>query len=554
MRLQNLLLSAALCLTGTPAFPQNYSCSTFSLPKVNGKAPMIASIKGPNKLGQIAGNYYTEYTSPHSGVPTLHGFVREAGGALTFLRYPGAVTTSADGIDDLGEIVGTYQDCNSRWHIYLRRADGTYIPLSIPMNLDSGQFNVGGLNNNGALAVDSAGTDYEQDTSGNLLFYVYGTEYFGFSSGVPAAINDSGQVLLADPTYFGAALATLIPGTDNVSDQLVVFPLGDSRMTGLNNGASTAGFWENNLVDRPYPLLGRPEFAVFHPADSSNFPSLVCPDYPTDGFANQTVLYSINDKNQGAGSIETSNGTLLFIATPTGTAPSVQLSQTSWDFGSVPLNHASAIATITVTNNGNGPLHIPNLVQSPFAEDLYAFTTYYTSDAENQRGFEELAVTSTTCSKPVAPGQTCSISFQFKPTQYGAASIPLILSDDSPTGPHIIPVSGFGGTPQSILKLSNTSWTFSAHPVGQTSGNGKIYIYNEGTTPVTTTGFTMTGTGAANFKISASNCGSTLIAYRTCSVTFDLTPLSVGGHAATLNLNDDSLNGPIMIPINGDGK
>lgn len=534
-----LAMTSAVCLSGSLGFAQNYSCSTFTLPNVNGKAALLSSVNGLNLSGELVGNYQI------AGSQALHGFFRDATGTITPLQYPGASSTSASGINASGEIDGSYTDNQGDSYMYLRRADGTYVTVQPPATY--GRYNsvqVGGLSDNDALGVLLQGTEFfAQDTSGNLLFPV-GDQPALSKSAVPVAINNSGQLLIIDPGSGDTDVVTA-GGGHSTADYQVFNSVARSVVSGINNDGSFAGFWQNTSVsDSTHPQGADFPFMIL--AGSSNYPALVCPNYPTDGFTNRTHLQSINDKNQVAGVILASSGTIGFLAAPSGTAPQVQLSESSWDFAGLPLNQPSPPATITVTNTGNGPLHILNLTSAPFVGQPGAYFVV-TSPTD-------LSITQTTCNIPVQPGDTCSISFQFKPTVRGPQYDALLLVDDSPSSPHLIEVNGFGGSAQSTLKVSNTSWTFSSHPVGLTSGNGKIYIYNEGPTLVSTSGFAITGSGASNFKILGTTCGSTLIPYHTCSVSFDFTPLSVGGHIATLNLNDNSLNGPVKIPVNGDGR
>src|SRR5262249_57798372 len=60
-----------------------------------------------------------------------HGFLY-SGGTYTTLDVPMMSYTEADGINDLGHVVGTYQDSGFRFHGYIYR-NGTYTTLDDPL-------------------------------------------------------------------------------------------------------------------------------------------------------------------------------------------------------------------------------------------------------------------------------------------------------------------------------------------------------------------------------------------------------------------------------------
>lgn len=523
MKSRHLLLSLVGCLIASLASAQNYSCTTFAAPSHQTFNPN-SPITGFNKAGQLLGN------TTGSG-----GFLRAPNGSVTAIAYPGSPGTLAYGLNNSGEIVGAYVNGTSHsFTPFLRRADGTYanVPTPAPYN-NQHLLLLRGLNDSDEFGVQnstSEGTQpvFAQNTSGDLLFS--GRDSDGYS--LVFGFDDDHQLLFSDE--FGGSGAILeAAGKPNV---LTTFPIVRSFIFALNNNQIVAGFWQG--VPRSSGIDAGPDFPFVHQLGSTSYPSFICPAYATDGITNRTIPFAINDNNQVAGLLETASGELGFIATPTGTAPTAQLSATAWSFGNVPAGKISPTATITVTNNGTGPLDIPNLVRSPFSDpDLGNF-----------------AITETNCSEPVAPGNSCFISFQFTPKTSDPQSSTLILSDDSPTGPHLVCLTGNGATSCSALKLSNSSWTFGAHPIGQTSGLGKIFIYNNGRHPINTSGFSIGGSGASDFKVIATTCTSAFVQYHTCSVSFDFTPTSVGERTATLNLNDASPFGPTSIPIRGQGK
>jgi hypothetical protein len=255
----------------------------------------------------------------------------------------------------------------------------------------------------------------------------------------------------------------------------------------------------------------------------------------------------MNDQNVVGAS---ANG-LGVIATPTGIYPHLKLSNSSWNFAPHPIGEVSGPGTIYISNSGPADLHIADIYlwgSGQPTEQISAFhidKTNCTTLPAQPQGLPS-----------IPPGGWCSLTFSFSPRVTGWQTAAIYIASDAPDAPEIIRIGGEGIGGASKLQLSNSSWTFAAHPVGETSGNGVIYVYNSGPKVITFSGTQIVpGTGGAlNFALSANTCGSSLSPYKTCALTFNFTPTSPGEHIASLNLNDDSENGPIKIPLYGYGK
>jgi len=108
--------------------------------------------QGNNDAGQIVG-IYSGWTS-HGWAG--YGFLRSPGGVWTDVSFPGAYTCGVYDINNLGQMVGSYQDNAGIYHGYL--IDGqTYTSLDIPGALNTMAY---GINDNGLFVgsyQDSAG-------------------------------------------------------------------------------------------------------------------------------------------------------------------------------------------------------------------------------------------------------------------------------------------------------------------------------------------------------------------------------------------------------------
>ncbi len=109
-----------------------------------------------------------------------------------------------------------------------------------------------------------------------------------------------------------------------------------------------------------------------------------------------------------------------------GAQPAVSLSAGAFDFGSETLKLTTATKLLTVTNTGAAPLEIGPV------------TLAGTDPAD-------FAITADTCeSQTIAAGHSCSAELAFTPTQTGARSARLTLSDNATGSPQTVSLTGTG--------------------------------------------------------------------------------------------------------------
>jgi hypothetical protein len=101
----------------------------------------------------------------------------------------------------------------------------------------------------------------------------------------------------------------------------------------------------------------------------------------------------------------------------------VELNPASLGFGGVPVGQSKNLST-TLTNTGTGTLSITG-------------TTLTGSDSDE---FSQVS----TCGSSVGAGQSCTISISFKPTEAGADSADLCISDNGGGSPQQVSLSGSG--------------------------------------------------------------------------------------------------------------
>ena len=162
-----------------------YSNGTFNSLSVPGTNETTAF--GTNNAGQIVGDFYKG--------SSYHGFVY-SGGAFTTLDAPGATQgTYIYGINDLGQMVGGYNDANGLFHSFLL-SGGIYTDLAAPGT------HAFGINNAGQIV----GWDFNPDGSASGFLDSSGIftsiDFPGASSTEAFGINNEGQIV---GQYFDAA-------------------------------------------------------------------------------------------------------------------------------------------------------------------------------------------------------------------------------------------------------------------------------------------------------------------------------------------------------------
>jgi sugar lactone lactonase YvrE len=118
-------------------------------------------------------------------------------------------------------------------------------------------------------------------------------------------------------------------------------------------------------------------------------------------------------------------------------APEVSLSPTSLTFAAQSIGVASAPQTVTVTNTGNADLSFYAIVASGVFSVSSSGTTCVVESGVAAPHAKAVAAA-------IAPQATCTIAVVFTPTEAGAASGTLTLTDNAANSPQSVPLSGTG--------------------------------------------------------------------------------------------------------------
>jgi hypothetical protein len=222
-------------------------------------------------------------------------------------------------------------------------------------------------------------------------------------------------------------------------------------------------------------------------------------------------------------------GTQTVALTGTGAAlPTDILNPLSLTFPGTAEGQDSAAQMTTLTNTGGLPLTtIAVSVSGPFQ-------------------------VSNPCGTQLAGPASCTIGVVFAPTQLGAQTGTLTVSDALRT--QTVSLSGTG-LQAAVLSVSPSSLTFAAQAVGTAGSAQTLTVTNSGGAPLANVGFQITGQAAGSFSAGTTTCGTTLANGSSCTVQVIFTPIAAGGNAATLVVSSSTTGvASVSVPLNGTGQ
>jgi probable HAF family extracellular repeat protein len=274
-----------------------YSFTTIDVPNA---PPGRTFARGINTADQIVG-----FWDDASG---SHGFLY-SGGSFTTIDVPNATGTNVSGINDAGQIVGTY----GLFHGFLY-SGGSFSTIDVP-NVSAGT-NARGINNAGQIVGTYFGGPHGFLYSGGSFATIDVPNAFPGSSSA-SGINDAGQIVGDYTDASGRHGFLYSNGSFTAIDDPNAFPgpLGLGTVaTGINNAGQIVGFYYDRVLlpgggatSRPHGLLY--SGGSFTTIDVSN------------AIASSIMVFGINDAGQIVGNYsDASFGAHSFLATPVGTS------------------------------------------------------------------------------------------------------------------------------------------------------------------------------------------------------------------------------------------
>lgn len=203
----------------------------------------------------------------------------------------------------------------------------------------------------------------------------------------------------------------------------------------------------------------------------------------------------------------------------TGVAPSASVLPASLAFGNELLNTTSVNKTVTITNNGIGPLSFNNAA-------IGANGNQYVVDITGKP-------TSCATVGTILPGATCTVDVAFKPTTTGSQAATLTLKEMSGnvTVAQTVGLSGNGR----VLALP-ASLAFGTRTTGSTTTQ-TLTLSNNSPGVLTIKSPTLSGSYINHFAFT-NNCPASLGAGLNCTINVTFKPLSpTGNKTANVNVN-----------------
>jgi hypothetical protein len=232
------------------------------------------------------------------------------------------------------------------------------------------------------------------------------------------------------------------------------------------------------------------------------------------------------EKVSGQFNWSTNIGSFVFTGCGGGGGPVVTLTPTSLVFAKTVVGTTTTGKTVTLSNTGNATLNITSIaVSGDFAQ-----------------------VTSTKpCGSTLAAGANCIIKVTFTPTQLGARTGNITITDNASNSPQTVPLSGTGIPP---VALTPGSATYAAQAVGTTSLPKTFTLKNNQS--VTLSSIVISTTG--DFSVSTTTCGASLAAKTNCTISVVFKPTATGPRTGTLHVADNASNSPQISNLTGTGK
>jgi Abnormal spindle-like microcephaly-assoc'd, ASPM-SPD-2-Hydin len=218
--------------------------------------------------------------------------------------------------------------------------------------------------------------------------------------------------------------------------------------------------------------------------------------------------------------------TTTVTLTVTASGPVVTLTPTSLVFAKTVVGTTTTAKSVTVANTGSSTLNISSIVVS---------------------GDFAPATSTKPCGSTLAAGANCIIKVTFTPTQLGARTGNITITDNASNSPQTVPLSGTGIAP---VTLTPSSATYAAQTVGTTSLPKTFTLKNNQS--VTLSSIVISTTG--DFSVSTTTCGASLAAKTNCTVKVVFKPTAVGTRTGKLNVADSASNSPQTSSLTGTGK
>lgn len=152
------------------------------------------------------------------------------------------------------------------------------------------------------------------------------------------------------------------------------------------------------------------------------------------------------------------------------------------------------------------------------------------------------------CNGSLGAGASCTVNVTFTPTDVGAISGAVTITDNASNSPQIVDLSGTGATP---ITLSPPSIAFGNQAVGTTSAAKTVALTNNESTTLNFT-FAASGNYAA-VGSGSSPCTTTLAAKASCTMSVTFKPTANGAINGAVTVTDSTIVKQQEVTLSGTG-
>ena len=308
----------------------------------------------------------------------------------------------------------------------------------------------------------------------------------------------------------GASTSSLAFGSVNVgasssSQTITITNSGAANATGMNYPAAPAHYSKGGTCTNGPLAIGASCTVVFtfSPTAAGTF----SPTYTITGGGGISIPISLSGTGVSA------------------SAPNIQVSPSSLDFGSVNVGQTSPVQTINVSNTGTAA-----------ATNM----AYPAAPAKFTKG-------GTCGSATLNAGQNCTVTFTYTPTAAGPDNATYTISGTGGPFPVTLTGSGTAASP-AALAAAPTSLVFGSVAVGSTSATQALVISNTGGS--TATGVNLVNGNASEFPVTGS-C-ATIVAGASCTVNVAYKPTSAASDSVNLTISYTG-GTPVVVAMSGTG-
>jgi hypothetical protein len=212
----------------------------------------------------------------------------------------------------------------------------------------------------------------------------------------------------------------------------------------------------------------------------------------------------------------------------------VLVSPDSLDFGTQLVGATTAPQTVTLTNNNSTALTINSITVVAVAPPAAS---------------TDFAIGANTCGASLAAGASCTVDVTFKPSVASAESAKLTFTDMDTSSPQSVTLTGTGTANAPVAMFTPTTLNLGSQLVTTTSSPAQtITLKNSGNLTMHIMSIAASGDFAQT-----NNCGATLTAGMSCTVSVTFTPTVTGARNGNISVTDDANGSPQTVALTGTG-